>query len=150
MTDVTVETLVEEKRIERVLVRYASALDEHEWAGLDEVFVAEATASYDGIGDFSGRDAIRDLVSSVLLRCGRTQHLLGNFRIAVDGDKATARCYLQAIHVGVGAYEGQTLTVWGEYRDRLERRPEGWRIVHRHLAMFQAEGDVGFGDAPAE
>lgn len=150
MTDLTVETLLEEKRIERVLVRYALALDEHDWAGLDEVFVPEATAWYQGIGDFSSRDAIRDMISGVLQTCGRTQHLLGNFRIAIDGNKATAKCYLQAIHVGQGALAAQTMTVWGEYSDRLERRPEGWRIVHRELAMFQTAGDIGLGTTGAE
>ena len=34
------------ERIERVLVRYALTLDEHDWAGLDEVFVPEAKRQY--------------------------------------------------------------------------------------------------------
>ncbi len=135
--------LRDERDIVDILIRYAVDLDEHHWAGLDEVFVPEATATYHGIGDFTGRDAIRNMVRSALERCGRTQHFLGNYRIAVDGDKASAKCYLQAIHVGLGDYAHNILTVWGEYRDRLERRSEGWRIVHRELEVFKVDGDIG-------
>jgi hypothetical protein len=45
--------------------------------------------------------------------------------------------------VGIGDYKGQSVMLWGEYRDRLERRPEGWRIVHRELVPFHATGDIG-------
>jgi hypothetical protein len=38
------------------------------------------------------------------------------------------------------------LTVWGEYRDRLELRPEGWRIVHRELTVLHASGEIGHAD----
>lgn len=139
----TRDDLLEEARIERVLVRYASALDERDWAALDEVFVAEASALYHGIGSYSGREAIVATVRQALAPCGRTQHLLGNVRITLAGAQASAKCYLQAIHAGQGAYQGQTLTVWGEYRDQLEKRPEGWRIVHRELEVFQVSGDIG-------
>lgn len=139
-----IQILRDERDIEQILIRYAVDLDEHQWAGLDEVFVAAATATYHGIGDFVGRDAIRDMVRGALETCGRTQHLLGNFRIVVDGDKATSKCYLQAIHLGLGDYARNIMTVWGEYRDRLERRPEGWRIVHRELEVFKVDGDIGW------
>ncbi len=143
MNQTDVQVLRDQRDIEQILIRYAVDLDEHQWAGLDEVFVADATATYHGIGDFTGRDGIRDMVRSALERCGRTQHLLGNYRIVVDGDKASAKCYLQAIHIGLGDYAQNIMTVWGEYRDRLERRPEGWRIVHRELEVFKVDGDIG-------
>ncbi|NMF96371.1 nuclear transport factor 2 family protein [Aromatoleum toluolicum] len=143
MNQTDVQVLRDQRDIEQILIRYAVDLDEHQWAGLDEVFVPEATATYHGIGDFTGRDGIRNMVRSALERCGRTQHLLGNYRIIIDGDKATAKCYLQAIHLGLGDYAQNIMTVWGEYRDRLERRPEGWRIVHRELEVFKVDGDIG-------
>lgn len=46
-------------------------------------------------------------------------------------------------HAGRGAYLGQTMTVWGQYSDRLERRAEGWRIVERSLQIQLVSGDVG-------
>lgn len=40
------QVLVDQKAIEDVLVRYATAIDGHDWQALDEVFAAEATAFY--------------------------------------------------------------------------------------------------------
>ena len=139
----SLEQVLDEREITEVLVKYATYLDGHNWTGLDEVFVADATATYQGIGDFNSRDAIRTMVRGALEVFGRTQHLLGDYRIALEGDRATAKCYLQAIHVRPEAPGGGLLTVWGEYRDRLERRPEGWRIVHRELEVFHLSGDLG-------
>ncbi len=143
MTELTLQTLLDEAAIERVLVRYAIALDERDFGALDEVFLSEASACYQTIGDFDSRDAILTLLRGALGRCGKTQHLLGNYRITIDGDRATAASYLQAVHAGLGEYASQTMTLWGEYRDRLVRRPEGWRIEHRELAVFQMAGDIG-------
>lgn len=143
MSDVSIEHLLEEARIQRVLVRYAQALDERDWAALDEVFTADARVRYDAIGEFCGRTAVVDVVKQALSSCGCTQHLIGNFRIELEGPRATAKCYLQAIHQGLGSRASDTLTVWGEYRDRLERRPEGWRITERELVLFQTAGAIG-------
>ncbi|MCL6692370.1 nuclear transport factor 2 family protein [Pseudomonas sp. R3.Fl] len=143
MDELNLETLLDQARIQAVLIRYATALDGHEWEGLHQVFVPEAVAYYAGVGDFHGRDAIVAVVRDFLEGCGSTQHLLGNVRIQVSGDQAQAQCYLQAIHAGVGSFVGQTMTVWGEYSDRLERRAEGWRIVERRLQVQHVSGDVG-------
>ncbi len=143
MSDLNMETLLEVARIERVLNLYAFSLDAGDWAALDGVFTEGATAHFQGIGNFDGRAAIVALISSVLGQAGATQHLLANFMIDVNGSKAKAKCYLQAIHAGKGKFEGQKMTVWGEYRDDLERTAAGWRIVHRDLAGIHAEGDIG-------
>lgn len=137
--------LLDERAIERLLVRYASAVDERDLPGFDEVFVADATAYYGFSGNISGRAAIVELVRATAEKCSGSQHLIGNFRINIEGGRATAKSSLQAILVGTGAYRDRHLTLWGEYRDRLERRPEGWRIVHRELVTLHATGDIGIG-----
>lgn len=129
--------------IEAVLNRYARLLDTKQYARLTEVFTPEASAHYVGVGECKGLDSIIDLISGVLDQCGNTQHLLGNVQIEVQGDKATSRCYLQAIHAGLGDYADQLLFVWGEYRDQLARTPAGWRIVFRELTTLHAQGDIG-------
>lgn len=143
MSELTLETLLDHARITDVLNRYASALDQRHWSALDQVFTADAIAHYEGLGEFHGLAAITELVSSVLLRCAASQHLLGNISISVEGDSARAHCYLQGIHTGLGSYEGACYTVWGEYRDQLVRGPQGWRIVHRTLSGIHAQGDIG-------
>lgn len=137
--------LLDKQQIQEVLVRYAASVDGKNPKGFDEVFVPEATAFY-GFGDtLKGRQAIVDFIGGTMAKVSGSQHLLGNYRINLDGDKATTTTAIQAILVGVGDYKGQSVMLWGEYRDRLERRPEGWRIVHRELVTLHATGDIGLG-----
>jgi len=131
------------REIQAVLNRYASALDKKQYARLGEVFTPEAIANYVGLAECRGLDSIIGLVSGVLDRCGNTQHLLGNVQIDAQGGKATASCYLQAIHVGLGDYSEQVYTVWGEYRDQLVKTAAGWRISYRELTVLHEHGDIG-------
>ncbi len=143
MTDNIVQRVLDESDIHRILAEYAEALDRREYDRLDRVFTPDATTHYVGIGHFNGIDAIKGLMAKVLDQCGPTQHLLGTMRIEPQGDEAEARCYLQAIHRGKGEFADSLHTVWGEYRDRLQRTADGWRIVHRELHSIHAEGDIG-------
>ena len=129
--------------IQSVINLYASALDKQQWSALGVVFTEDAVADFVGIGACEGRQAITDLVTSVLTQCAATQHLLGNISIQVSGDRATATCYLSAMHAGLGDYASDIFTVWGEYADQLIRTPEGWRIAHRTLTTIHATGDIG-------
>jgi ketosteroid isomerase-like protein len=129
--------------IQTVLNLYASAIDKRNWSQLEQVFTPDAVANFIGIGQFEGRQAITDLISSVLMQCSVTQHLLGNINIEVSGDTASATCYLSALHVGIGDYAAETLTVWGEYSDELVRTADGWRIANRTLTSQYASGDIG-------
>ena len=127
-----------------ILVRYAKSLDRRDYAALRRVFTPDATGNYFGAGTHQGAEKIAAFIERALSQCGPTQHLLGSIEVDVKGDAATANCYLQAIHVGKRAgYEGKVLTVWGIYRDRLVRTPEGWRIQYRELETTHADGDIG-------
>jgi hypothetical protein len=68
--------------------------------------------------------------------CGPTQHLLGNYRVELDGERATSRVYVRAFHIGIGAARGRTYEMGGEYRDRLERREGRWLSVGRVGEVF--------------
>lgn len=139
------DTLADRKSIEDGLVRYATAIDQHDWQGLEEVFAPEVTAYYGLAGNLKGRAALIEVLRKAGDYYGVAQHSVSNFRIAVDGDKAASRCYLQALLVGVGDYKDKQMNFWGEYHDKWERRPEGWRIVDRKLVTLHATGDIGLG-----
>jgi hypothetical protein len=122
-----------------VVNRYATALDTHDWDLLDEVF------SSDAIGDFGnqtlrGRQALKDMIRGMLGGTGPSQHLLANHRVELDGDRATCVCQVRASAAGRGADAQRTYELWGEYRDRLRRLPEGWRIVERSMRITFEQG----------
>jgi hypothetical protein len=121
-----------------VLYAYATHLDRGTTDGLGtEVFAADAVIDL-GYGAWEGRDRIVREYSAEIEQFGGTAHVLTNARIDVDGDTAKSSVYVTAWHWPKEQDpenphpEADFVTV-GAYLDRLERRPEGWRIVHRRF-----------------
>ena len=140
MTDL--QTLLDEREIHRVATRYCRALDTKNWSVLDDVFLPDATADLSGPSDLVGIDEIRSRIRTALEHLDDSQHLVGNHEVAVDGDTATHRCYLQAQHVRRAATGGPNYIVAGRYEDRLVRTDVGWRIAHRTLVVMWTEGNL--------
>lgn len=121
-------------------VRYTWALDTKRIDDLDDVFLADATAMLHGV-ECADREAIKARIGGAILPLDRTQHLVGNHQVAVEGDRATHRCQLQAQHVMEGTDGGDNLIVGGFYDDRLVRTDDGWRIEHRLMQQTWIEGN---------
>lgn len=136
------------RAIVRLLDRYAEAVDRRDFGLLESIFAPDI--EYD-FGEWVARS--RDEAIAVMRRyldgCGPTQHLLGNYRVDVDGDRATSRVYVRAFHVGIGAAAGRTYEMGGEYRDEWVRTPDGWRSRRRFGRAFWETGSrsvLGPGD----
>jgi hypothetical protein len=140
MTDLQI--LIDERDIRNVAFRYCRALDTKDWALLDEVFLPDSTAELGTPTTLVGIDAIRGRIRTALEHLDDSQHLVGNHEIAVAGDEARHRCYLQAQHVRAGATGGPNYIVAGRYEDRLVRTADGWRIAHRTLTVMWTDGNV--------
>jgi hypothetical protein len=119
---------------------YAMCLDARDWVGLNNVFHPQAVGVYGAT--FTGRAAIIESIRSFLGGCGPSQHLLGNYQIAIEGDNAQSATKARVLHVGAG--ERADLTPYeaiGVYRDRHVRTSEGWRIIHRQFDVQITLGD---------
>jgi hypothetical protein len=138
------QELADRQDIADVLHRYALALDGREWEALASCFLPDGVADYGDLGGVNeGRDAIVALCRGALEGLDASQHLIGTVAIEVDGDTATATCYLQAQHVLRGARGGDNFLVGGTYRDRLVRTGSGWQIEHRTLEGTWQDGNPG-------
>lgn len=125
--------------ITAALDRYAEALDGRQWSLLADVFSETVEADYDG---WRGSDlaTLTAFIRSHLDPCGPTQHLFGNYRIAVTGDRAQSQVYVRAFHIGVGPHKGKTYEMGGEYTDHWERSEAGFRSVRRSLKVIFEQG----------
>ena len=124
-----------------VLDRYAEALDARDWALLDGVFLPDATTDY-GSGPLEGRPAIVARIVAALGGCGPSQHLLGNYKVEIDGDRARTSCKIRVLHIGLGdKADLEPYELLAEYHDTLERTPDGWRIRHRAMRNPITRGD---------
>ena len=132
------------------LDRYAEALDGRRWELLERVFTPDLDYDFVAWHAHSLADALPH-IRGALDGCGPTQHLLGNYRVTLDGDTATSAVYVRAFHLGVGAAQGKTFEMGGEYRDEWVRTGEGWRSRRRTVKVLFAVGDpavLGPGSPP--
>ncbi len=113
--------------IQQLKYRYLRTLDTKQWEDFEACFLPEATADYNGLV-FEDRDALVAFMRKNMGPGMLTLHQAHHPEIAVDGDTATGRWYLQD-KVIIEEYrfmlEGAAF-----YEDRYRRTPEGWRVEH--------------------
>ena len=121
---------VDADEIEALLVRYARSIDTKDWKLLRGCFTDDATSDYGVIGSWLGAGDLVTFMEDAHAGMGRTQHLLSNFQIDVDGDSAASTTYVHAVTV-LASHPEDWIDTIGTYEDRLRRGPDGWRIAHR-------------------
>ena len=114
----------------------ARATDRRDWESL----AAMLTEDVDGYGA-QGREAVVAQMQRFLGGVGPTQHLLGNHRVRVDGDTATATCYGRVHHVGAGPMAGASYECLGDYTDTWLRRGDRWLLAKRWFEIRIEIGD---------
>lgn len=117
--------------IHQVLLRYAKGIDQRDWELFRTCWTDEITVDYGPLGTFTDPDALTDIVRQTHGGMGDTYHRLTNFDITIDGDKATARAYVQAVLMLVPGDQSQWIEATGHYDDTLELTGAGWRIRTR-------------------
>lgn len=115
----------------RTLVhKLARSIDRCDPELLKSLFHDDAT---DDHGIFVGTAAdFVPWVMDVLRGMHRTQHMIGNILIELDGDKAYGESYFIAHHHIPSDSGTQFMVAAGRYLDRFERRQGTWKISHRH------------------
>lgn len=118
-----------------LLVRYATGIDRRDWPLFRTVFTDDCELDYGEIGSWSGVDAVTDFMEKVHAMAGHTLHRLSNQAVAVDGDKAVARTYVDAL---IMAADNQTgVNGIGFYDDEIVRTSAGWRIARRRFTAVR-------------
>lgn len=116
-----------------LVTRVARAIDRCDADMLRTLFHLDATDDH-GIFIGTASDFI-DWVIPLLETMKRTQHIIGQVLIEVDGDHGTGESYFVAHHAISRADGDIFMVAAGRYLDRFERREGVWKISHRH-AVF--------------
>jgi ketosteroid isomerase-like protein len=133
--------LEDKQAITDVVHRYGYALDGRNWELLATCFTPDAIGYYGG-DPLQGYAAIETLCRNTLEPMSVSQHLIGNVFVTVDGDEASAQCYLHAQHVLPDTPGGDQFIFAGRYTDKLVRSPDGWRISERTLEPMWTSGNI--------
>ena len=140
--DPVVQRLLDERSIIDVCVRYATAIDDRDWARLRSCFLPDAVGIYHADRTLHGADEIVETIRTAVTPLSRTQHLVGTFVVDVQGDEATSSCHLHAQHVRTGVPGGEKYVIAGRYADRFARTQDGWRIRERRLDRWWTAGNA--------
>ncbi|HMC41705.1 MAG TPA: nuclear transport factor 2 family protein [Acidimicrobiales bacterium] len=123
------EELADRLAIDDLLTRYAMAVDDGDWDALDTVFTPDATIDYTSAGGIRGSyPEVKAWLEKALAPFPVRQHLIGNKRVAIDGDRATVRAYFfNPMRLTLADGTSRSAPGGGYYNHRLIRTPEGWR-----------------------
>ena len=122
-----------------VLLRYATGIDRRDWPLFRTAFTDDCELDYGEIGAWNGVDAVTEFMQQTHAMAGHTLHRPTNQVIALDGDRAEARTYVDAlIMLGNNSSRGE--------RNRLLRRPNRShrrRMAHRPPPLHRGAGGDG-------
>jgi hypothetical protein len=145
--DAKVQQLVDRNEITDLVSRLGVSLDEGRFDELQSFLVEEATASTPG-GAREGRDAVVGLARKNHRPEWRSEHVITNLLIDLDGDRAKVRANL-VVNAATGGPSGPeavdgspdpegaslpplppkvTYTLGEVYRFDVVRTPDGWRF----------------------
>jgi len=119
--------------IQDLLACYCLAIDNRDFAALDDIFTKDAVIDYTEAGGGRGNlQETKDYLKRALEQFTGMQHMLGLPMIKLSGETATART--PVFNPMVVEREGQSrvffIGLW--YRDTLVKTQDGWRIQSRH------------------
>ena len=123
------QRLEDQLAIRELVARYNYAIDEKRPEDWVATFVSEGTFESTALGAHSGTNALLEFANGYIAAF-EGRHVTSDFVVTVDGDDATARCYLIAVNAKTTPPSILTTAV---YDDVLRRTTDGWRFVHRKV-----------------
>ena len=125
MTDL--QSVRDELDIQRVIHDYAWACDNGDWALLRSIFTDDAELDYSTTGGPAGpRDEIVAWLEASLSQVETIHHVVSNFQIDLDGDRADVVAMFHC-SIRLPGADGMLVT-GGYYREEHVRTADGWRI----------------------
>lgn len=115
-----------------LLTDYCTAIDSSDIELLDNIFTEDAKIDFsEAGGPCSDLKTVKEFLKRNLGSLPK-QHIITNYKIHIDGDKAHVRslCY-NPLEISRGP-EKTKVAIWGLwYEDEFVRTPQGWRIVEK-------------------
>jgi hypothetical protein len=126
--------MTDRDEIVALTIRYATAIDSEQYELLSTVFTADADLDYGEVGHWNSAAEITEFMDLAHRGAANTLHRMSNQVVAVDGDTATARTYVDALILGP---EGSGVNAVGYYDDEVVRTADGWRISKRKFTSVR-------------
>ncbi len=118
--------------IQDVMTRYAAGVDDRNMEQYRSCFADDVEIVGFGPETLAGADNWVEDVKNKLEAFGETQHMLGPQLVDIDGDNASTRVDVQAMHYLKTKPDSQ-LTLWATYLTDYRCIDGAWKIVRHEL-----------------
>jgi 3-phenylpropionate/cinnamic acid dioxygenase small subunit len=133
--------LLDELAVRNLVARYARAVDERQLGATTDLYTSDCLFEFPSVSlRVNERHILKERGLRGLEPFDRTQHLTTNVLVDVDGDSATARADLFAMHIHDEKDPATHFDLGGVYDFRAVRQPEGWRISRIKLTTIWTGG----------
>ena len=120
--------------IHDVLAKHSRGVDRADSAILKSAYWPDAEVEYGGFNGLAHQFC--ENLPAGIKRYARTQHSISNIAIELSGDDAVVETYVTAYHyLEVDGDQGTEMTYLGRYVDRMQKRGNVWKIIHRQVVM---------------
>ena len=116
--------------IQNLLAEYNHCIDGGEAEAWADLFAPDGSLDTGMAAVVSGRDTFIEFVKNTNAIVPGPRHIISNVSIAVDGNNASGRCYLQ---LWVPSEDGPKIMLTGRYRDTFVKLDGNWRFLRRHM-----------------
>ena len=120
--------------LQDVLLKYAAGVDDRDFDLYRRCFTDDVEVVGMGKETVYGLEAWMEFVIEALSKYDATQHMLGPQLATIDGDKATTRTDLQALH-NLKDQPGKMFILWATYVSDMIRIDGDWKIKRHELVV---------------
>jgi hypothetical protein len=143
--DQVIRELLEKDRIVDTLNRLFIATDQRDWAGVREVLadtlLMDMTSVAGGVPTRMTNQQVAAGWEQGLQPIEAVHHQVGNYRVTLEGDQATAFCYGTASHYRKTKSGRNTRVFVGSYDFHLRLLGGGWRIDSFRFTLKYLDGN---------
>lgn len=140
--DKALAAAADELAIQRLVARYATAVDAKRWDELDRIFAPGAVVDYSANGGIKAAfPHVVDYLRDAMAIFAATQHYMVNFDLEVEGDEARGRWYTLAQMVMIEDGRDRLLSDGGFYEARFVRTPAGWLMSELVARLVWLDGE---------
>jgi ketosteroid isomerase-like protein len=132
--DPRLQGLLDKQAIREAIARYCRGVDRGDAGLMSSAYHPDAIDDR-GFATYTGETVGQQMVDAMRDRMVMTSHHLTTQSIEVLGSQAGAETYYLGVHVTRTPEGDRRMMTSGRYLDRLERRDDEWRIVHRQAVV---------------
>ncbi|MBT3425133.1 MAG: nuclear transport factor 2 family protein [Gammaproteobacteria bacterium] len=127
--------------LQDVMLNYAAGVDDRDFDQYRACFTEDVSVIGMGPEPVNGLDNWMKFVRQALSKYASTQHMLGPQLAYINGENATTRTDVTALHV-LDQGAAKTFTLWATYRSEMIKVQGQWKIQkHELIPRFSRQQD---------